>query len=454
MSGEPAVQLLWLAPGPAALAALARPGDVSALVADPAALLLVYRFPDDALALRFALDALRRDPIGVLPEPSTHLIDYCRRLGDEAERIALAADGIDPTAARVAATVAPLGRLALAATGTSGVPVAVGRRLARRWNLAPWLANVIGNLDLSPDVAATFGADAGLHAVVQSALARLPEPVADTTGPPADPYREPLLIPLLELARERAAEGSLENENDALRSALVDRQADEEQCLRTRKLEALAEFAAGAGHEINNPLAVMSGQAQYLLVRETDPDRQKALQTVVAQAQRIHAILTDLMQFARPAKPRPTATDLGELARDVAASLADLATGRSVAIDVAPSEGCLANVDAKQVRTALAAIARNAVEAAAGRVQIAVDSADSELTVVVEDDGPGPLPEQCEHLFDPFYSGRAAGRGRGLGLSTAWRLAREQGGDVRYIGNGPTRFALTLPRVHELRQSA
>ena len=50
-----------------------------------------------------------------------------------------------------------------------------------------------------------------------------------------------------------------------------------------------------------------------------------------------------------------------------------------------------------------------------------------------------------EHLFDPFYSGRKAGRGRGLGLPTAWRLARQHGGDVRFAGAEPTRFVLTLP---------
>jgi signal transduction histidine kinase len=50
-------------------------------------------------------------------------------------------------------------------------------------------------------------------------------------------------------------------------------------------------------------------------------------------------------------------------------------------------------------------------------------------------------------MFDPFFSGRSAGRGRGLGLPTAWRLAREHGGDVRHVPHpdGPTRFVLALP---------
>src|SRR5207247_8449903 len=69
------------------------------------------------------------------------------------------------------------------------------------------------------------------------------------------------------------------------------------------------------------------------------------------------------------------------------------------------------------------------------------------IELIVEDSGPGPDAHQREHMFDPFYSGRKAGRGRGLGLSIAWRLARQLGGDVRFdeVPGSPTRFVLTLP---------
>ncbi len=66
----------------------------------------------------------------------------------------------------------------------------------------------------------------------------------------------------------------------------------------------------------------------------------------------------------------------------------------------------------------------------------------------MEDNGAGIAPNQREHMFDPFYSGREAGRGPGLGLPIAWRLARQIGGEVRFddAPNGPTRFVLSLPR--------
>src|SRR5205814_10211909 len=87
----------------------------------------------------------------------------------------------------------------------------------------------------------------------------------------ADPYRQPLLPDLLAVALERGRlrraplAARLERETESLHQALSEQVAGESARLREAKLSALAEFAAGAGHEINNPLAVISGQAQYLL---------------------------------------------------------------------------------------------------------------------------------------------------------------------------------------------
>jgi signal transduction histidine kinase len=158
------------------------------------------------------------------------------------------------------------------------------------------------------------------------------------------------------------------------------------------------------------------------------------------------------MQFARPPRPNPERFDLGELVREVAASLAELAAQRQVRLECQPpAEPLWLHADPTQVRTALTCLVRNAVEAAPaqGWAGVRVDaSAPDRVEVLVEDNGAGPPAQQREHLFDPFYSGRAAGRGRGLGLPTAWRLTSQHGGDVRFAGlaDGPTRFVLSLAR--------
>jgi two-component system NtrC family sensor kinase len=104
--------------------------------------------------------------------------------------------------------------------------------------------------------------------------------------------------------------------------------------------------------------------------------------------------------------------------------------------------------DAAQVRAVLIALGRNAIDAAGkgGRVWVRIETGDEWTHIVVEDSGPGPTAGMVPHLFDPFYSGRNAGRGRGLGLSVAWRLAKQNGGDVQFDRTGGvTRFVLTLP---------
>jgi two-component system NtrC family sensor kinase len=246
--------------------------------------------------------------------------------------------------------------------------------------------------------------------------------------------------------------------------------ADEKKRLQTLKLSALAELAAGAGHEINNPLAVISSQAQYVLkqmdwlhgpaeeienVREyLDSLRVKiapSLQKIIDQTQRVHAILIDLMQFARPSAPRLQAISVRSLIREVADSLQSLAQQRKVkliASELDHDEHIQA--DLVQVRTAVSGLLRNAIEAAPadGWASVRTEKrTQGSIDLIVEDNGNGPCPTIREHLFDPFFSGRSAGRGRGMGLPIAWRLAQQQGGDVSFDGihSGVTRFILSLP---------
>ena len=110
------------------------------------------------------------------------------------------------------------------------------------------------------------------------------------------------------------------------------------------------------------------------------------------------------------------------------------------------------HVDPEQIRQVLSCLLRNAIEAAPAegwaRLLLRPPVAGKEIEVVIEDSGSGPDASQLPHLFDPFFSGRSAGRGRGLGLPIAWRLARLHGGSVTLqqpMDKQPTRFLLRLP---------
>jgi two-component system NtrC family sensor kinase len=430
----------------------------------------------------------------------------------------LAACAVDPAAVPQPAQIPRAGSdLRAAQREAWGLDhTALARRLARRWQLPDWLAVCVGQLGLHVRIAERLGAEPlhfhtvqlavalyqehrpGLGLTVGSDLGELlgalnisaadveelswqvlgAELAPQTWEPPA---AQPLLTELIRLAvdnthrSEQHLVADLQRDVDRLQEVLERSAAEEKAHLLGLKLSALAELAAGASHEINNPLAVISGQAQYmqkqlhLLDGPADEIDDMAaylenlrttlapsLQKIIGQTQRIHSILTGLMQFARPSPPRPQPVRLSALVREVATSLGELAQEKQVRL-VTPEQtmDLLLQADPAQLRMALTGLLRNAIEAAPtdGWAGIRVEqAAHAGVEVIVEDSGPGPAPAQVEHLFDPFYSGRAAGRGRGLGLPTAWRLARQQGGDVRFDGqpDGATRFVLSLPAASVL----
>ena len=224
-----------------------------------------------------------------------------------------------------------------------------------------------------------------------------------------------------------------------------------QQTLETEKLEAMAEFAAGAGHEINNPLTVISGRAQLLLREETDPERQHALALISAQAMRVYEMIADMMLFARPPRPDVQSVELVQLIDQVIAGVLPRSTRQETTVCRTGEPGpILIQADPVQIEVAFRAMCQNAIEAlgSGGRIEMAVAQDKRETRITISDDGPGIKPEEHRHLFDPFYSARQAGRGLGLGLSKAWRIVTNHGGqiDVSSQPNHGATFTVTLPR--------
>jgi signal transduction histidine kinase len=202
------------------------------------------------------------------------------------------------------------------------------------------------------------------------------------------------------------------------------------------KLRSLAEFAAGAGHEINNPVATIVGHAQQLLAGETDPDRRHALATIGAQAYRIRDMIGDVMLFARPPQPRACQVDLPTVLREVSEKVAGGLHRPSLRIEIEAGPEIPIFADPVQLRVVVSSLLRNSIEALAGsgtifiRAWPAVENDRQQAKFSISDNGPGLSATDREHLFDPFYSGRQAGRGLGFGLSKAWRIATLHGGTI------------------------
>ena len=385
---------------------------------------------------------------------------------------------------------------------------AIARRLANRWRMPEWIATGLGNLNLPLFAAQTVVADVGLFAVAQLAVqeaeqrgitlglthgasrsALLDElsltekmveelwiastPAVEEPQPLSvfdpNPHKVPLLPNLLKMAAEsRRRNGAalvsrLENRLDDLHRTIAQLGGDVEERAREAKLAALAELAAGAGHEINNPLAIISGNAQRLSRTEPEPERGESLQTIIRQTDRIAGIIRDLMQFARPTRPKPRRSAAIEIVHAVRDELAPFAAEKGVCVQIesVPADAFI-RCDYGQLKYAIAAVVRNGIEAAGrdGWVRIACREGDGELVIFeIDDSGPGLSDSARDHCFDPFYCGRSAGRGRGLGLPTAWQFVRQNGGDLRYEpAADETRFVLTVPRSLTLdfldRQSA
>jgi signal transduction histidine kinase len=229
------------------------------------------------------------------------------------------------------------------------------------------------------------------------------------------------------------------------------------------RLEAMRELAYGAGHEINNPLANIATRAQALLLEEADPERRRRLSTIVDQSFRARDMIGGLMLFARPPKPRRETADVGAMVAAVIESVRGQAAARGGRLEYSPPPIPLAVfVDRVQVEEAIRVIVVNALEAVAagGRVVLHVTRRPPPeaglCEVTVADDGRGMSFEAARRAFDPFYSGREAGRGAGLGLPKAWRLVESSGGTLLLDsrpGQG-TRVSILLPEASGIESGA
>lgn len=227
--------------------------------------------------------------------------------------------------------------------------------------------------------------------------------------------------------------------------------ADFDRRLEQEKLESLKELAYGASHEINNPLANIAARAQTLLEDETDSERQRKLAAIHRQAMRAHEMISDLMLFARPPKLKRADCDLQSLVKKVVGESAELAEEYGIELVYDDDSDVIhLRADETQLGVAIGALVKNALESVSegGHVQVAarrstIGSA-AFAEVVVRDDGPGISAEVRQHMFDPFYSGREAGRGLGFGASKCWRIVTDHGGQVIVHSRGPSGAEISI----------
>ncbi len=230
--------------------------------------------------------------------------------------------------------------------------------------------------------------------------------------------------------------------------------------LQDLKLQSLRQLAYGASHEINNPLANIAMRSQALARGETDPDRRRKLLSIHQQAMRAHEMISDLMLFAHPPKPEWTEFSLTTTIESVLESYRKDAAVRGISITVQPTNDRDRDLiwgDATMIAELLHAMTDNSIQAvgSGGSIIWNWQRDDVQFQLSITDTGAGIPAEIREHVFDPFFSGREAGRGLGFGLSKSWRIVELHGGSISCVDGNPgnTRFEIRLPHNPQLART-
>lgn len=251
--------------------------------------------------------------------------------------------------------------------------------------------------------------------------------------------------------------------SDARHSRLAERFADLLGRLRqtrnrvadTQSLTGIAEMAAGAAHELNNPLALISGRAQLLYDSETDENKKGMLKQIQSRTEEITQIVTDLMSFARPRTPEPQAATVLEIVNE---AISRTRKQRGLAQVETSLEGVdkLSDVyvDREQVVTAIANVLSNSLDSyksGSGPITISAGAARREETVCLDiaDSGCGMDSQTLAKACQPFFSSAPAGRKRGMGLAHSVRLLELNKGDIALASEPEkgTTVTITLPKA-------
>jgi signal transduction histidine kinase len=264
---------------------------------------------------------------------------------------------------------------------------------------------------------------------------------------------------------------SLEQAHGELHGTLRQLRAAERQLLQSEKMRALGQFVAGVAHELNNPIAIVAANVEYLRERlpglrasaaaTGEADEAEALSLLLDDcrdaARRAAGIVADLRQFAR-------GEDLGtwgELDLDERVRRAASLVRRWVSpgVEIVPRcggatriAGCAAQLDQVLLNllgNAAQAVGERGHVEIATRIEVAAPGSSGGPCAVVEvvDDGRGIAPEHLARLFEPFFTTKAEGEGTGLGLSVSHAIVERHGGAIRVasqLGKGST-FTVYLP---------
>jgi signal transduction histidine kinase len=260
------------------------------------------------------------------------------------------------------------------------------------------------------------------------------------------------------MARRREyADDLVATRTQELEHSLVELAAAHDQLVRQERLAAIGQLASTIGHEMRNPLGVISN-AVYLLRNDLGPEPTEAAKRHLATAEReisaATVIVSDLLEFARQREPVPDDVDVPGLLDEVLAVLPP--PGGVTVTPIDHSRNVTVRADRDMLRQVLLNLVGNAYQAMpdGGTVTVAAQATDGAVQISVRDTGTGMSDEVQSRLFEPFFTTKA--RGVGLGLVVSRRIIEAHGGDITVESEKDvgTEFRIVLPAIAAARRSA
>jgi len=249
-------------------------------------------------------------------------------------------------------------------------------------------------------------------------------------------------------------EHRLEAQAERLAAAARRLEEQQRQLFHSHRLATVGQLAAGAAHEINNPLTIISLNVQFLRSllqqRGLNAEALERLGVVEGQVKRISKIIQDLLGYARPAEPKFTVCTIGEIVQRVLGVIGDRVSLERIEIETdVPEDLPRIKVDPLQIEQVLINLLVNACHAMpeGGTITIACRRRNGRVETSVTDTGVGIEPKNLSRIFDPFFTTKKQGEGTGLGLAICNTIAEHNGGSLRVrskLHEGST-FILSLP---------
>jgi two-component system, NtrC family, sensor kinase len=211
-------------------------------------------------------------------------------------------------------------------------------------------------------------------------------------------------------------------------------EATRAQVVAQEKLATVGRLAAGVAHEIGNPLTSVLGYVD-LLLPEMKGESRDLLERVKGETARIHRIVHDLLEYARPVADEIEPVRLGEVIDSALDLLHPQPRFRDVTVERPPSEAPPAAASPRRLLQVLLNLLLNAADATAGKgtVRITLGAEGERVWLTVADDGPGVPAADRARIFDPFFTTKEPGAGTGLGLAVCQSIVQAYGGEIGLV---------------------